>query len=112
VRGYLDRIDAYDRRGPYLNSLIHVNANALAEAERLDATLQATATLTGPLHGVPVIVKDNLDTSDMPTSSGVALFRDSVPTRDAFVVSRLRAAGAILLAKASLSELAMGLADT
>jgi Asp-tRNA(Asn)/Glu-tRNA(Gln) amidotransferase A subunit family amidase len=111
VRGYLDRIDAYDRRGPYLNSLIHVNANALAEAERLDAALQATATLTGPLHGVPVIVKDNLDTADMPTSSGVALFKDFVPGSDAFVVSRVRAAGAILLAKASLSELAMGLAD-
>ncbi|MBV9582070.1 MAG: amidase, partial [Chloroflexi bacterium] len=111
VRGYLDRIDAYDRRGPYLNSLIHVNANALAEADRLDAALQSTATLTGPLHGVPVIVKDNLDTADMPTSSGVALFKDFVPSRDAFVVSRLRAAGAILLAKASLSELAMGLAD-
>src|SRR5215472_10341310 len=80
VRGYLDRIDAYDRRGPYLNSLILVNANALAEADRLDASLQSTAALTGPLHGVPVIVKDNLDTADMPTSSGVALFKDFVPS--------------------------------
>jgi Asp-tRNA(Asn)/Glu-tRNA(Gln) amidotransferase A subunit family amidase len=111
VHAYLDRIDAYDRRGPYLNSLIHVNANALAEANRLDASLRSSGTLTGTLHGVPVIVKDNLDTADMPTSSGVALFKDFVPGRDAFVVNRLRAAGAILLAKASLSELAMGLAD-
>jgi Asp-tRNA(Asn)/Glu-tRNA(Gln) amidotransferase A subunit family amidase len=111
VRAYLDRIDAYDRRGPYLNSLIHVNANALAEADRLDASLRSTGRLSGKLHGVPVIIKDNLDTADMPTSSGVALFKDFVPSSDAFVVSLLRAAGAILLAKASLSELAMGLAD-
>ena len=111
VRAYLDRIDAYDRRGPYLNSLIYVNPNALAVADRLDASLRSTGVLTGPLHGVPVIVKDNLDTADMPTSSGVALLQDFVPSRDAFVVGRLRAAGAILLAKASLSELAMGLAD-
>ena len=111
TQAYLDRIDAYDRRGPYLNSLITVNTHALAEADRLDAALQATGALTGPLHGVPVIVKDNLDTVDMPTTSGVALFKDFVPASDAFIVRRLRAAGAILLAKASLSELAMGLAD-
>jgi Asp-tRNA(Asn)/Glu-tRNA(Gln) amidotransferase A subunit family amidase len=111
VRAYLDRIEAYDRRGPYLNSLIYVNPNARAEADRLDASLRSTGSLTGPLHGVPVIVKDNLDTVDMPTSSGVALFKDFVPRADAFVVGRLRASGAIVLAKASLSELAMGLAD-
>lgn len=112
TRSYLDRIEAYDKRGPYLNSLVHVNASALDEARRLDAALAATGGLVGPLHGIPVIVKDNLDTAGMPTSSGVALFKDFVPAKDAFVVARLRAAGAILLAKASLSELAMGLADT
>jgi amidase len=112
TQAYLDRIEAYDRRGPYLNSLIRVNAHALAVADKLDAALQATGTLTGPLHGIPVIVKDNLDTVDLPTSSGVALFKDFIPSRDAFIVARLRAAGAILLAKASLSELSMGLADT
>jgi len=111
TQAYLDRIETYDRRGPYLNSLISVNAHALADADRLDAALQSNGGLTGPLHGVPVIVKDNLDTVDQPTSSGVALFKDFVPPRDAFIVARLRAAGAILLAKASLSELAMGLAD-
>ena len=111
TQAYLDRIDAYDRRGPYLNSLITINAHAVAEAERLDAALQATGALTGPLHGVPLIVKDNLDTIDMPTTCGVLLFKDFVPATDAFLVGRLRAAGAILLAKASLSELAMGLAD-
>jgi amidase len=112
TQAYLDRIAAYDRRGPYLNSLVTVNARALAAADVLDAALQSTGALVGPLHGIPVIVKDNLDTADMPTTSGVALFRDFVPSRDAFIVARLRAAGAIVLAKASLSELSMGLADS
>lgn len=111
-RAYLDRIEAYDRRGPYLNSLITVNPRALTVADELDAALQATSALSGPLHGVPVIVKDNLDTADLPTTSGVALFKDFIPPRDAFIVARLRAAGAIVLAKASLSELSMGLPDT
>jgi amidase len=111
TRAYLERIGAYDRRAPYLNSLITLNPNALDDAARVDAVLQSTGDLKGPLHGIPVIVKDNLDTRDMPTSSGVRLFKDFVPPRDAFVVERLRNAGAILIAKASLSELAMGLAD-
>ena len=112
VRAYLDRIEAYDQRGVYLNSLITVSPLALATADRLDASLQASGTLTGSLHGIPVIVKDNLDTADLPTTSGVALFKDFIPPRDAFIVERLRAAGAIVLAKASLSELSWGLADS
>jgi Asp-tRNA(Asn)/Glu-tRNA(Gln) amidotransferase A subunit family amidase len=112
TQAYLDRIEAYDRRGPYLNSLITVNPHAVRVAEELDAQFRTTGALAGPLHGIPVIVKDNLDTVDLPTTSGVAMFRDFVPPRDAFVVARLRAAGAIVLAKASLSELSMGLADT
>jgi Asp-tRNA(Asn)/Glu-tRNA(Gln) amidotransferase A subunit family amidase len=112
TQAYLDRIASYDKRGPYLNALITVNAHALADAEKLDATLKSTGKLVGPLHGIPVIVKDNIDTNDMPTSSGVALFKDFIPPKDAFIVGRLRAAGAIILAKSSLSELAMGLADT
>lgn len=111
TQAYLDRIAAYDKRGPRLNSLVTVSSAALAEADRLDAALAATGRLAGPLHGIPVIVKDNLDTVDMPTSSGVALFKDFVPPKDAFIVARLRQAGAIVLAKSSLSELAMGLAD-
>jgi Asp-tRNA(Asn)/Glu-tRNA(Gln) amidotransferase A subunit family amidase len=59
VRVYIERIDAYDRRGPYLNSLIHVNPNALVEADQLDASLRSTGTPMGALHGVPVIIKDN-----------------------------------------------------
>src|SRR5687767_15219593 len=70
---YLDRIGAYDRRGPYLNSLITVNRRALDIADRLDSELRRHGKLTGPLHGVPIIVKDNLDTCDLPTTSGVAL---------------------------------------
>src|SRR6266568_2286668 len=111
TQAYLDRIASYDKRGPYLNALITVNAGALTDAAKLDAALKSTGKLVGPLHGIPVIVKDNIDTSNMPTSSGVALFKDFVPPKDAFVVARLRSAGAILLAKSSLSELAMGLPD-
>ena len=112
TQAYIDRIAAYDKRGPYLNSLISVSQHALADADRLDVALRATRRLTGPLHGIPVIVKDNLDTFNLPTSSGVALFKDFVPPKDAFVVARLRSSGAIILAKSSLSELAMGLADS
>ena len=112
TQAYLDRIAAYDKRGPYLNALITVNSQALADAAKLDAALKSTGKLVGPLHGIPVIVKDNIDTSDMPTSYDVALFKDFIPRKDAFIVGRLRAAGAIILAKSSLSELAMGLADT
>src|SRR2546429_2268198 len=112
TQAYLDRIAAYDKRGPYLNALITLNANALEDAAKLDAMLKSTGKLTGPFHGIPVIVKDNIDTSDMPTTSGVALFKDFIPPRDAFIVRRLRVAGAIILAKSSLSELAIGLADT
>jgi amidase len=112
TQAYLDRIETYDRQGPYLNSLITINPHALTIADQLDTRLKTTGALTGPLHGIPVIVKDNLDTADLPTTAGVAWFKDFSPTRDAFIVARLRAAGAIVLAKASLSELSMGLADT
>ena len=75
TQAYLDRIAAYDRRGPFLNSLITVNPRALTVADELDAALTSTGALSGPLHGIPVIVKDNLDTADLPTTSGVALFK-------------------------------------
>src|SRR5437762_8211983 len=112
TEAYVERIAAYDKRGPYLNALITVNPNAVADAANLDAALKSTGKLTGRLHGIPIIIKDNIDTSDMPTSSGVALFKDFIPARDAFIVQRLRTAGAIILAKSSLSELTIGLADT
>src|SRR5262245_13949117 len=98
TQAYIDRITAYDKRGPYFNSIITVNDHALADADRLDVALKVTGKLTGPLHGIPVVVKDNLDTFDLPTTSGVLLFKEFVPPKDAFVVERVRRAGGIVLA--------------
>ena len=108
VELYLDRISAYDQRGPALRSMITINANALAEADALDAE-RATSGARGPLHGVPVIVKDNFDTVDMPTTGGIIALATSVPPDDAFQVRKLRDAGAIILGKANLHELARGI---
>lgn len=105
---YLARIDAYDQQGPMLNAIITVNRDALARADALDAQLAATGRLTGPLHGIPFVVKDNIDTGDLATSGGSASFADFHPERDATVVERIRKAGGILLAKASLAEFANG----
>lgn len=107
VRFYLARIEAYDRSGPRINSIITVNANALAEAERLDREFRARG-LTGPLHGIPVLLKDNIDTFDMPTTNGSAVLRGIIPPDDAPLTRELRAAGAIILGKASMGEFASG----
>ena len=106
VESYLARIDAYDRRGPFLNSLILVNPRALARADSLDAALRRTGQLVGPLHGIPVIVKDNYDTHDLPTTAGSRTLAGSVPPDDAFQVARIRDAGAIVLAKSNMAEFA------
>ncbi len=105
VRSYLDRIEAYDRRGPHLNSIITVSEFALGRARELDAAF-AESGFTGPLHGIPVIVKDNYDTHDLPTTNGTLAFRGAIPPDDAFQVRRLREAGAIILAKSNLAEFA------
>jgi len=105
VQAYLDRIEAYDLHGPALNSVQTINPRALEEADRVDAQIRSMG-LTGPLHGIPVLVKDQIETSDLPTSYGSNLFRDFVPTRDATAVQKLRAAGAIILAKNTMSEYA------
>lgn len=105
VQSYLDRIAAYDKRGPTLNSVQHLNARALLEADSLDGVLRARGP-RGPLHCVPVMLKDQIETRDMPTTYGSALFRDFIPTRDATVVQRLEAAGAIILAKTTMGEFA------
>ncbi len=107
VLGYLARIEAFDRSGPTINSIITLNADALAEADRLDG-LFANSGPVGPLHGIPVILKDQMDAVGMPTTLGSVLFKDYFPDRDAFVTEKLRAAGAILLAKATLGELGGG----
>ena len=101
---YLGRIEALDRNGPMLRSVIETNPEALDIAEQLDQERRA-GQVRGPLHGVPVIVKDNLDTADrMTTTAGSLALEGSTPPRDSFVVERLRAAGAIILAKANMSE--------
>ena len=105
VRSYLDRIEAYDRQGPYLNSIITVSEHALERARELDAAF-AESGFTGPLHGIPVIVKDNYDTYDLPTTNGTLAFRGAVPPDDAYQVRKLREAGAIVLAKSNLAEFA------
>jgi amidase len=102
VEAYLARIEAYDG---LLNSLILVNPRALARADELDRAFAASG-FTGPLHGIPVIVKDNYDTADLPTSAGSASLSDSIPPDDAFQVRQIREAGAIVLAKSNMAEFA------
>lgn len=106
VRAYLRRIEAYDDRGPALNALISVNPTALEAAAQMDQL--RTDAVSRPLHCVPIILKDNFDTADMPTTGGSVTLQSSVPLRDAFVVRKLRAAGALILAKANMTELALG----
>ena len=100
---YLARIEAYDGKGPKIASVLHVNANALAEARALDAERKATGPRS-PLHGVPIVVKDVFDTFDMPTTGGYLPLKGVKPTKDAFVIARLRDAGAIILAKLNTSD--------
>ena len=111
VERYLARIEAYDRRGPSLNSLITVNPKALERAASLDRAFRESGP-TGPLHGIPVIVKDNYDTADLPTTAGSLALLDSVPPDDAFQVRRLREAGAIVLAKSNMAEWAFSPYET
>ncbi|NMF82862.1 amidase family protein [Nodosilinea sp. P-1105] len=105
VQLYLNRIEAYDSQGPAINALITVNPEALAIAAEMD-TARAAGEIMGPLHGIPVILKDNFNTVDLPTTAGSAVLAEAIPLTDAFVVQQLRAAGAIILAKANMSEFA------
>lgn len=101
----LARIRAYDRQGPSLHAMITVNPKALETARALDAERKSKGPRS-PLHGIPVILKDNYDTMDLPTTGGSVLLEGSIPPDDAFVVTKLRAAGAIILGKANMSEFA------
>lgn len=106
VEKYLARIEAIDRKGPMLNSVIELNPDALALAEELDKE-QKQKGLRGPLHGIPILIKDNIDTADrMATTAGSLAMVGAKPAKDAFLVVRLRKAGAIILGKTNLSELA------
>jgi Asp-tRNA(Asn)/Glu-tRNA(Gln) amidotransferase A subunit family amidase len=111
VQLYLDRIAAYDQQGPALNAVQTVNGAALKQAEELDARFRASG-MVGPLHGIPVAVKDQIETEDMPTTYGSALFRGFVSERNATAVEKLKAAGAVIVAKTTMGEFAMGFAGT
>jgi amidase len=107
IQAYLDRVDAFDKKGPAINCIITLNSQALDEADKLDAAYKRSG-FVGPLHGIPVLVKDEIDTAGMPTTLGTLVFKDYRPTRDAFAIERLKKAGAIILGKTTLSEYAAG----
>ena len=94
VDAYRERIEAIDRNGPRLNSVLGLNEQAAARASELDAELERTGELSGPLHGIPILVKDCVETSDIPTTFGSEALVDYVPERDAVTVRKLREAGA------------------
>jgi len=105
---YIERIEAYNLRGPTLRAILTVNPNAMKIAADMDRRYGDGASARGPLHCIPVILKDNFNTFDMPTSAGHVAMKDSVPPADAYSVDRMRRAGALILAKANLQELARG----
>ena len=107
VELYLARIEAYDKKGPAINAVITINPKALEEADRLDTAFAASGPV-GPLHGIPILLKDQVDAEGMPTTLGSVLFKEYQPTRDAFVTKKLKDAGAIVLGKATLGELGGG----
>ncbi len=102
---YLNRMAAYDQVGPHLNSFIHLNPHVLDDARASDAS-RHRGHIRSPLFGVPVILKDNIDTADMPTTAGSVALTGSIPLTDAFITHKLRDAGAIILGKATLTEFA------
>jgi Asp-tRNA(Asn)/Glu-tRNA(Gln) amidotransferase A subunit family amidase len=108
VDGYLARIEAYDQAGPALNAFISLNPRALETADALDRERRERGS-RGPLHGIPIVVKDNYDTADMPTTGSSIALAMHQPARDAFQVARLREAGAIIIGKTNLHELAAGI---
>ena len=104
VEKYIARIEAVDRNGPALHSVLEINPDALAIADRLDAERKSRGP-RGPLHGIPILIKDNIATADrMMTTAGSLALVGATPPRDAFIVERLREAGAVILGKTNLSE--------
>jgi amidase len=107
VELYLARIAAYDRAGPRLNSIIYINPNAKVEAAALDKE-RAEKGPRSPLHGIPVLLKDNIDVANMPTTNGSAVMKDAVPPEDGSITKALRAAGVVIMGKAAMGEFAGG----
>src|SRR5262245_42827787 len=108
VQWYLDRIKKHDRQGPDLHAIVNVNPQASARARDLDQHLKSTGKFIGPLHGVPVLVKDQAETSFVPTTFGTRAYAEYQPTTDAFLIRKLIDAGAVILAKASMCDFAAG----
>ena len=106
VQAYLDRIAAYDHKGPSLNAILALNPHALIEADQRDADYARSGPV-GPLHCIPLVLKDNYNTADLPTTGGSAALAGAQPKTDAFTVTRLRKAGAIILGKSNMHELAL-----
>src|SRR5204863_343061 len=111
VDAYLKRIDAYDKRGPALNAIVVINPNATREADDLDRRF-AQAGLTGPLHCIPAIVKDNFETIGLQSAGGSLSLKGFVSNKDAFLVKRIKDAGAIVLAKSNMAEFAFSPYET
>ena len=111
VEAYIRRINAYDKNGPAINSIVIINLDALKEAEELDRRFVQSG-LTGPLYCVPMIVKDNFETKGLQTSNGALAFAGYVPSEDATEVARVKAAGAIVLAKSNMAEWAFSPVET
>ncbi|MGH9330873.1 MAG: amidase family protein, partial [Vicinamibacterales bacterium] len=108
VELYLARIAAYDRHGPALNAMVSLNQQAVRVADALDRE-RATKGMRGPLHGIPIVVKDNFETSDMPTAAGSLALASFQTSTDAYQIERLRAAGAVIIGKTNMHELASGI---
>lgn len=106
VEAYLDRIEGIDRSGPSLNSVVALSPRALKDADELDAQFKSTGKLAGPLHGVPVLVKDQVEVGEMTTSYGSEVAADYVPERDSTVVATLRNAGAVILGTTTMPDFA------
>src|SRR3984885_4143467 len=107
VQQYLDRIHSYDQQGPAIDSMLYINPASLEQADAFDQEFRRTHQLK-PLGCIPIVLKDNFDTADMPTTAGAVTLKDARPEKDAFVVTRLREAGALILGKANLQEFASG----
>jgi amidase len=102
VEAFLERIEALDSHGPKINSILARSTTALTEADALDAHLKSSSQLVGPLHGIPVVVKDQVDTKGTITTYGSIVAAENVPSEDATVITKLKEAGAIILAKTTM----------
>src|SRR6195256_1752446 len=107
VQQYLDRIHAYDQQGPAIDAMLYINPSSLPQADAMDQEFHGTHRLK-PLGCIPIVLKDNFDTADMPTTAGAETLKGAQPEKDAFAVKRLREAGALILGKANLQEFASG----